>query len=272
MPEHMPETEKPWAFPVAMTQVDYHLFPEQRDNKDAEDYRGVVRQDDGTLLAIVSKDYKLVPHDEIVRMCDTFFANKNITRKVKLTKGGARMYLTYFMNDISVEIRPGDKVNPKVTVTNSYDASLRIWVEAGAFRLVCSNGLSIGKKLMSKARRHIGDETLNTLIEYLGQAETLLINDVVPQWRQWANILMSPERGKAVINSLKLPDCYKESALKLWESVPIGNKTVWELYNALTYVLSHETEDISVERQRTLEYAVADGFMEALTTTGGATA
>jgi len=127
---------------------------------------------------------------------------------------------------------------------------------------VCSNGLTIGRKLLSKARRHVGNETLDKLIEFLGQAEETLTNEVVPKWRAWANIELTTERGVEIINALTLPECYKESAIKQWSMSHY--KTVWELYNSLTYVLTHETRDISMERQRALEEVVADGFVDAV--------
>ena len=45
-------------------------------------------------------------------------------------------------------------MHPEIIIKNSYDGSLQVHILAGAFRLVCSNGLIIGITLGKKNYRH----------------------------------------------------------------------------------------------------------------------
>jgi integrase len=54
----------------------------------------------------------------------------------------------YVFPDITVEISSGDDINPELQLFNSYDTTWPFIVILGAFRLICTNGLVIGKKFL----------------------------------------------------------------------------------------------------------------------------
>lgn len=266
MTDTMTSEPQPWEFPVGLTKVHYEGHPDVT-HEEAKNYRAVVRFDTGELLAVVSRDYELIPHKEVIELCDTYYAGQDVSRKVKLTRNGARMFASYIMKDMKVNIGTEDEpdmVSPRVTITNSYDASMRIWVEAGAWRLVCTNGLKIGKTLIKRSRKHVGTEALDDLLDHL--EETMeVFNSVIPVWQQWGRETILLEEGDEIIGNLGLPEKYTEMVKDEWRNA--DRNTLWNLYNAVTYVMTHGT-DVSVERQRQLERTSIDGLHDEFTNRG----
>ena len=61
----------------------------------------------------------------------------------------------YIFPEILVEIQNGDQVNLELQLLNSYDSTWPFIVLLGAFRLVCENGLVVGKKFFYLRKRHV---------------------------------------------------------------------------------------------------------------------
>jgi hypothetical protein len=67
--------------------------------------------------------------------------------------------------------------HPEIVLRNSYNGTSCFQISLGFFRLVCANGLVVGKTFASRSVRHVGQTALDQVIDsmglVLGQAEKM---------------------------------------------------------------------------------------------------
>ncbi len=117
-----------------------------------EGHKAIVNPDSGHVYDIVSDKYKLVKHEEVIENVEEVLVKDNQMgpwdKSTIFYQEGARMRTTYKFPGVSLPVQKGDYVNPTIEVLNSYDRSIRHIIMLGAFRLVCTNGMVVGKKFM----------------------------------------------------------------------------------------------------------------------------
>lgn len=202
----------------------------------------VVRQDNGDVLGIVSNKYQLLKHEDVVESFRKALSGIRHEEKVEVTNGGANLYLTYSFNEEMIEIRKGDFVKLQFIVRNSYNGSSSLQIMLGAFRLVCTNGMIIGKKFFSFSQRHIGAggeikiETIREKVEFLTAqfSKTLPTLQAMSEHRLGAGESDETRFNKKNIN---LPEYLLKQAR---ENYMVGQDyTRWGFYNALTDAITH---------------------------------
>lgn len=111
-------------------------------------------------VAVVSKDYKLVPHREVFQVAVKAMENNGIEpsetqSELALSEYGERMNLCIFLPE-QYDFDPGDgeKLAMRLELFNSVDGSSKFKVFIGWFRFVCSNGMILGIKKSTFQRRH----------------------------------------------------------------------------------------------------------------------
>ena len=149
---------------------------------------------DGTFvpIGIVSKEYVLVKHTEVVKtakevMREFGIEPEHVMADLTLTEYGERMALSLYLPE-KYTFDPGDgnKLAMRLEIINSVDGSTRFRAMMGWFRFVCSNGLVIGVTEAHIHHRHAGDLRLDqvgmVLSSGLVRAETEKENFRL--WRQ----------------------------------------------------------------------------------------
>ena len=150
-------------------------------------------------VGIVSKDYVLVPHTEVLDVAmQALDAAKiplaDVKADLKITEYGERMALSIYLPD-KYEFDPGDghPMALRLECVNSVDGSTRFRALMGWFRFVCSNGLIIGVTRSDVHRRHVGDLRLGVvaavLMSGLKESETEKKN-----FERWRGIEITPNR------------------------------------------------------------------------------
>ncbi len=114
-------------------------------------------------VGVVSKEYVLVPHAEVLKIARKALEAANIPptdvkTKLEITEYGERMALSLYLPE-KYSFDPGDghSLALRLECFNSVDGSTRFRALMGWFRIVCSNGLIIGVTRSDVRRRHIGD-------------------------------------------------------------------------------------------------------------------
>ena len=127
----------------------------------------------GEGIGVVSKDYVLVPHTGVLdiasqALLDAEIPPEEVRAELKITEYGERMKLSLYLPD-RFKFDPGDghPMALRLECRNSVDGSTRFRALMGWFRLVCSNGLTIGVTHSDIRRRHIGDLRLEDVGEVL---------------------------------------------------------------------------------------------------------
>lgn len=146
---------------------------------------------DSVPVGVVSKDYVLLEHTEVVaaatKALDAAHIDPaSVPAELRLTELGERMVLSLRLPD-SYMFDPGDShpMTLRLEFVNSVDGSTRFRATMGWFRLVCSNGLSIGVTQSESNRRHVGNLQLehigNILRDGIGDYQSE--RDTLVRWR-----------------------------------------------------------------------------------------
>ena len=116
-----------------------------RDTKDTG-YKFIVREDTGDVLSCMTDNYKLIDNSMIIEKSDNIITKEGgKLKEVQTFGGGARSIVKYEFDKHKITISNGDICTPEIVWSNSYDGTfVGLNVLAGAFRLVCTNGLVIG--------------------------------------------------------------------------------------------------------------------------------
>jgi hypothetical protein len=113
-------------------------------------------------VAVVSRDYQLVQHREVIGSVAEALKNEGIDAaafktRLALTTNGERMALSVLMPDedrFTYPIAEDDSMRFRLECFNSVDGSMTFMMAMGWLRFVCSNGLVVGKALTHVRRAH----------------------------------------------------------------------------------------------------------------------
>lgn len=150
--------------------------------------------DDQNLIpvGVVSKEYTLVPHMEVLdtvlkALQDANISSTELETNLEITEYGERMALSIFLPEQYI-FDPGDghPMALRIECFNSVDGSTRFRALMGWFRFVCSNGLVIGVTQSDVRRRHVGDIQLKDIGTVLktGLEESEIEKKNFEQWRK----------------------------------------------------------------------------------------
>ncbi len=209
----------------------------------------VIRTDTNEPLGIISDQYQLIPHKEVLEKSrEVLLQEKSIfEEKIDVTQNGSHCLIQYTFPDTKIEIQKGDAVSLQIIIVNSYDASTSIRFFIGAFRLICSNGLIIGKGL-TYYQRHTSE--LNTdviqtrfgdLFRYFNKSAVLAMN------KMSKTKLFEKTSGRLFENyqdKKTFPLWLIENAQTRYQK---GSNTVWNFYNSFTYPITHGSSGMNIE-------------------------
>ncbi len=232
------ERGHPADFPVALRPLLYRndtgdLIPVQH-------RQAVVRTDLHRALGVVSDRYELISHDAVLSTVQQAIATLDVgpvPRGVYVDRGGARMRALYKFPALTRDVGPGDAICPCLRIQNTYDGTSRIALHIGAFRFVCTNLAVGGGGVFAGGfmALHVGaidlDEAATQLTEYLEDFE-----GIVALYRAWSVQRADTPRTANVLETLN-PRAALLAANRVDE---IDNPTVFDAYNAATYVATHE--------------------------------
>lgn len=213
----------------------------------------VIRIDTKQPIGLVSDKYELLKHDQVIKGFREALSKTKTTEKISLARDGAQMFATYTMSAMKFEVRKGDMVSLQLFVKNSYDGSNALQIALGAFRLVCSNGMVIGKRFFSFSQKHIGSkgnveaEKLNAIIAQLSDS----FKAVLPHMQQMARAKLATDPEKLFDQKkVRIPSYLLDIARA--EYIADKEKTVWSYYNSLTSSITHSIKKESA--QASLKY------------------
>ncbi|MCJ7595853.1 MAG: DUF945 domain-containing protein [Desulfobacterales bacterium] len=239
-----------------------------RDLHDADRYKALVDRDTGKLFSIVSKDYKVIRHEQAIdEIEDLIYDNEDLgepTITTSFYNEGGRMCRRYRFRKVVVEIDPGDKLHPELHLYNSYDVTWPLIVILGAYRLVCKNGMVVRKTLFQFRKRHVvelqrmdfREEVSTTLSRFENQVNT---------WRKWGTQPLPLETYKKVMKAMEFG---KRATEEIEDQVDeefegfltdgFPQITVWLFYNIIAWYITHKAVSLNhkVELEKRLRRAI----------------
>jgi hypothetical protein len=222
-------------FPVAKVPVYLAL------GKEIPNHRAVVRPDTGAVLGLVGDGYELVTHKQSYEPYLEKLGKEGWrVHTVKVERDGAKSYIELHNTVETREVRAGDTVGQRLLLWNTYDGTTGVGAAFSQVVTWCLNGATVSEKTWSAALRHTGgvfdrlNAAANETQSQFGRAIAL--------YRGLAETSVSPEIAKTVIAEvcgIKKLDLVKHH----WTNIGhLGDKgpSAWNLYNAITYYLTHQ--------------------------------
>jgi len=235
-------------FQVALQAI-YTKTEGSAEKKNIVNRRAVVRQDTGAVLGILSDNYTLLSHADVINNFRKALGAYDYEERIQVAKGGAHLFATYKLNAIKVEVRKDDIVSLQFVVKNSYDGSSTLQIMLGAYRLVCSNGMIVGKSFFNFSQKHVGgsnDIKIETIQEKIGNLIGQFQN-VLPKLQEMSrtDMVYDPQDlTPAVLDGFFSKEKIKGMPAYLLEIakaefIRAEDWTLWGYYNALTFAITH---------------------------------
>jgi hypothetical protein len=167
------------------------------------------------------------------------------------------MRRTYRFLEIGAEVSKGDFVCPELHLSNSYDCEWPFVIMLGALRVVCTNGLVVGEKLLYLRKRHVYQlGQINVREEVSTALKRFRLQ--VREWKGWTEKKLTPMAYTKALQTMKF-------GIKAREEVESGVSreaegmdpdgfpilSVWRFYNVLTWYITHNS--VSLNHQVEME-------------------
>lgn len=228
-----------------------------KDENKLKNYKLLRRDKDNSPITVVTNRYKIFQHkdalDWIFNNLDKTAVNYNInTFSTNEENRYNRFHMTLTFPEISFNV-DGSDTRASLDVYNSTDGTMSYITRFGAFRLVCSNGMIIGKKLFFEKSRHmikmdpvdiyekfeILSEEIDDFKVMLEKSQTVRINE------EFTKALLAGGFPNRLIDNLPL--VYEQYQSSYNESNNNIN-SIWTAYSVLTNWISNMVEIKSVQR------------------------
>ena len=258
-------------FPTASLR---HIGCMVRNIRPIEGLKSICNIEQDLSYCIVTDEYKLIQHQEVLdvvaQICAMHPEWGTPERTVWLSPNGGRTKATWRFPEIEFEIRPGDCINPTIETFSSFDTTLAQYFTLGGFRLVCSNGMVIGKMLAEYRRKHTQGLNLDIAAAQISKGMDIYSNQV-GLWKKYAERLAT-KAEYTLLEELPfhgsekeriLSEMHKNGTVIKWD-IESGKKVreveinSWEMYNILTHEATHNIQDIA--RQSRILEGVSKGF------------
>jgi hypothetical protein len=205
--------------------------------KEKTGYKFIVREDNGDILSCMTDEYQLVTNQQLYdASIDTLRKVGAVEREVKVLADGKRSIMRYVIPNVKVKVSKEDVVNPEIMLKNSYDGSWEIGIQAGAYRLVCSNGMVIGVVLSKKSNKHsIYNPRISELPELIAETIETTANVFKDDFALMLDTKVNKEHVQKLIEMI--PTNVMEPFVQYLMSHNPDN--YWDLINAATWVNTH---------------------------------
>jgi hypothetical protein len=275
--ENLLDVFKPVSFPVDLMDIAHPTKMGKIPNRKA-----IVRTDTDEVLNIVSNRYPLVRHIDVFGKMEEaihLLGLPVMRRQVQSAYSGGYAKVVWTL-DRTMEVYGhgiDDKLKVNITARNSYNYSSLVGLEFGTYRLICSNGASVGQLIASARKRHVPSLNVSVLVGEIAQMVSLS-EEVATRYRAWANIEYTRERFIQWLEKKPLSREGRQAVTDYFTTQPdrarVGAApayTGWEAYNSLTWFATHRvrsrnSDTLLVASERVQDLAQAFSRSELETT------
>jgi hypothetical protein len=227
---------QPFLFPVIEKEVHYSDLL-NKNTVQTNDYKAIVRRDNGELISIMNDTYKIVPNSEVIKplmeelnRLDTSWFIDSSHSFVELS----RMRLQITFPELIFHDGRSD-VSLSLFLHNSYDGSCGVRMMFGAIRAICKNGMVFGTVLSKFYGKHTMGLNVKNLKEQI-DASYEKIPVIKHRIEQLQNDKVTDILRQSIEKNLgkKIAGYIDEQ-----EEETQRAKNQWIIYNMITYYISH---------------------------------
>lgn len=205
-----------------------------------------VVDDKGYECGAVTKRYRLVTHGDLVAAADLASDRLGVDLecgKARYHRGQFKVDL-YMPGDFNV---PGDPsgLRPQVTLGNSYGGTAALTGRAGVYRLVCTNGMVMGKTIRADYQKHVGNFNVMAFVENL-------LGAVIARAEEYKQVSVMASQTAADVDAVEL--IIRETTPKKYHrtlhqavrtNVTDLGPTVWAMLQAISEVSTHDMRGLN---------------------------
>jgi len=245
------KTDKTWS-KYKLLQAPLHF-----DGKPTR-YKTIVKN--GKLVAVVGRDYKVLPNEEAVKIADAV-AGELGARPFKLrykrsnciyNRVKTRVYAQYLMPG-SYDVAGRDRVRIGFSMANGIDGGLAFSALGFTFRKVCENGVFVGYKELARFyRKHTkGLEVDLAMIRKVVEGVVAETKRAIGVYRKLVTLELNEEIAEKIAKS-RIPRKLLPDYIEIQKGKLVGfdsTKTLWDVYNSVTAAIWHNVKaDIETKR------------------------
>lgn len=206
----------------------------------------LVRLDTNKPIGIVGTLYEVLNDKNLIAYVTDVLDSLKIEHKVRqhnIIKGGSRTITEIDLPNINIKAaKKDDTLLFRLHVTNSFDCTTSAKITAGCYRLICKNGMVIGKADISVGYKHLSGIT-SKVTDLYNNYIISKSKDVQKQLTVLQNIKFksSLDMIELIEKENFLGKRYAENVVEaLDDSSTPKDLSGWQMYNAYTYVISHK--------------------------------
>ena len=200
-------------------------------------HKFIVREDTGDILSCMSDNYKLITNKQIIEAANPIIKKSGgKLKEVNVFGKGEKLHMNWHFPNHLVKLSNKDEMTPEIVIDNSYNGTVGVNIIAGAFRIICSNGLVIGVVAHKYKNKHIKS---NVSLDDFESVISQTIENTKHLMKEEFPVLQDTKfRDRHVIDFLSM---FPLQANELVTQALIANspKSFWDLFNVGTNVLSH---------------------------------
>ena len=236
----------------------------------------------GRIISKVSKGYELVRNEDVIKPFVDRFGIENL---VSMRSQGDS--ITYeIKTGRTLEIVPGDAVEEKLVIQNSYNKTRSFAFMFGAFRFVCCNGLYTGQAFITFKQKHFGTIPIQQIVD--GGLQSYDENNF-DLWREFATKELTHNEQVELVHDFRAfkakeeQDIYEVPSYQLKASnkdnyyinkaatrriemaTSVDNqRNAWGLYNQLNWAINSALPKGDVNKRITANKRVEDYLQDKL--------
>jgi len=241
-----------------------------KEGKQVPRSKAVIREDEDRPIAVVSNQYRLIPHTEVMDASAAFVSQFGHTDDVNYTIGedGTTLISEHTFRDRKIEVQKDDYVGLRVYVENSYNGKGAARVRVGALRLACLNGMVVPNTMFNLAYRHIGSQQIDWTNAF-PQPEAIL-ESFAAAGSAWSKLADREISDAFAVEATEAAIRKGVVAQRVLDQVEGDNhrNTLWDLYNHFTYDITHNSKSKSSYINRVTKLARVDRWMSKLAVRG----
>ena len=222
----------------------------------------VNKNDEQQIFSVVSDNYQVVQHEEVIDTIERTLENLNLKYDKSVTElnDGARVRVEMVFPDIEVNIGGGDVSKFRATFDNSYDCSTGLRLDIGAFRLICTNGLTIGERWGTYYHKHSKGLDIMMLEKSVKHGVDVFQTKIKGMFEDMARYEITPNEARGFLDNAVekklIANKYLEgmmNRLNYGGSVEIKKdsqvNSKWMLYNLISEELTHNCTSLDAQRR-----------------------
>jgi len=204
----------------------------------SKNHLAIVNQENGDILSVVGRNYKLIKNIEAIEMGKHIFkeifpsvkTDELIPYKVVAPASKGSAHIDLISKSVNFDVWQQERWLPFLRVSNSYNRSHALSFEIGFVRKLCSNGVLFNKKTMKIKYHHVKDSQLHIKNDTEAiKSETKLfaehcktLNEIpIPQEKMFPlackifNVNLNPPDRRNLLRKIQQLSTFKETVDKL---------------------------------------------------------